>query len=58
LGLLLLLALVGLAVLRSHAGTRLDGFTVDEPWHIVAGAQYVRSGDFRLNPEHPPLTKL
>lgn len=57
-GTLLLLALVGLAVLRSHWGTRLDGFTVDEPWHIVAGTQYVRSGDFRLNPEHPPLTKL
>lgn len=58
LGVALLLALVGLAVLRSHWGTRLDGFTVDEPWHIVAGTQYVRHGDFRLNPEHPPLVKL
>jgi len=53
---LLLLAL--LAVLRSHLGTRLDSFTIDEPWHIVAGASYVQTGDWRLNPEHPPLTKL
>src|SRR5688500_12015673 len=34
-GIALLLSLTGLAVLRSHWGTRLDGFTVDEPWHIV-----------------------
>ncbi|MCG6118686.1 MAG: phospholipid carrier-dependent glycosyltransferase [Aquimonas sp.] len=58
LGLLLLLALVLLAILRSQAGTRLDSFTIDEPWHIVAGASYVATGDWRLNPEHPPLTKL
>jgi hypothetical protein len=53
-----LLALVLLATLRSQAATRLDGFTIDEAYHIVAGASYVRAGDFRLNPEHPPLTKI
>ncbi|MBA2431012.1 MAG: phospholipid carrier-dependent glycosyltransferase [Chthoniobacterales bacterium] len=57
-GLALLLALVLLAIYRSHLGTRLDSFTVDEPYHIVAGTSYVRTGDFRLNPEHPPLMKL
>lgn len=57
-GLALLLALVALAVLRSHAGTQRDGFTVDEPWHVVAGVSYLRTGDYRLNPEHPPLVKL
>lgn len=57
-GLLLILLLTGLAVLRSHHGTKLDGYTVDEPWHIVAGLSYLRTGDFRLNPEHPPLSKL
>ena len=57
-GLGLLTALVLLAIYRSHLGTRLDSFTVDEPYHIVAGASYVRTGDFRLNPEHPPLMKL
>ncbi|MCH8478678.1 MAG: glycosyltransferase family 39 protein, partial [Wenzhouxiangella sp.] len=54
----LLIALVLLAVLRSQMGTRLDSFTIDEPWHIVAGTSYVRTGDWRLNPEHPPLPKL
>ena len=55
---LLLFTLVLLAVLRSHMGTKLDSFTIDEPWHIVAGASYLRTGDWRLNPEHPPLVKL
>ena len=58
LGVALLLALVLLAVLRSWAGTRLDSFTVDEPWHVVAGTSYVRGEGFHLNPEHPPLVKL
>jgi 4-amino-4-deoxy-L-arabinose transferase-like glycosyltransferase len=31
---------------------------VDEPYHIAAGATYLRWGDFRVNPEHPPLVKL
>jgi len=55
-GLLVLLA--ALAVGRSSLGTRLDSFTVDEPWHIVAGTAYVRGGERHLNPEHPPLVKL
>ena len=38
--------------------TRLDGFTVDEAYHIAAGVSYVRYADFRINPEHPPLVKL
>ena len=54
----LLVALVLFAVLRSHVGTRLDSFTIDEPWHIVAGTTYARTGDYSLNPEHPPLVKL
>lgn len=58
LGVILLIALVLLGIARSHVGTRLDSFTIDEPWHIVAGTTYVRTGEFRLNPEHPPLAKL
>lgn len=56
--LVVLLALVLLATARSAVGTRLDSLTVDEPWHIVAGVEYLRANDFRLNPEHPPLVKL
>jgi hypothetical protein len=58
LGAALLVLLSLLAVARSAVGTRLDSFTIDEPWHIVAGSSYVRTGDFRLNPEQPPLVKL
>jgi len=55
---LLLIGLIGGAILRSSLATRLDSFTLDEAWHIAAGVAYVRTGDFRLNPEHPPLVKL
>lgn len=44
--------------MRSAIATRLDGFTIDEAYHIAAGVSYVRLGDFRINPEHPPLMKL
>lgn len=32
--------------------------TNDEPAHIAAGYSYWVTGDFRLNPEHPPFAKL
>jgi hypothetical protein len=54
----LLLLLVGGAIVRSAIATGLDGFTVDEAYHIAAGVSYVRYADFRINPEHPPLVKL
>lgn len=37
---------------------RQESQTYDEAAHIVAGYSYWRTGDFRLNPEHPPLSKL
>jgi hypothetical protein len=55
---LLLLLVVGGAIVRSAVATRLDGFTIDEGYHIAAGVSYVRHGDFRINPEQPPLVKL
>jgi hypothetical protein len=56
--LLMLLGLIGCAILRSGVATRLDSFNIDEAYHIGAGTAYVQTGDFRLNPEHPPLVKL
>ena len=47
-----------LTVVRAAWATRHDGLTIDEPYHLVAGAAYARLGDYRLNPEHPPLVKL
>ena len=35
-----------------------DSLTVDESPHIVSGYSYIIEGDYRLNPEHPPLLKL
>lgn len=34
-----------------------DSGTVDEIAHIPSGYSYDRYGDYRLNPEHPPLAK-
>jgi tetratricopeptide (TPR) repeat protein len=56
--LLLVVLIICCAVLRSAIATRLDDFTLDEPYHIVAGVSYVQRADFRINPEHPPLVKL
>ena len=54
----LALLLVALAILRSAISTSMDGFTIDEAYHIAAGVSYVKYHDFRINPEHPPLVKL
>jgi len=32
--------------------------TVDEPPELTAGYSYWKWGDFRMNPEHPPLAKM
>ncbi len=37
---------------------RGESQTVDEGAHMAAGYSYWRTGNFRLNPEHPPLIKL
>ena len=32
--------------------------TADENFHLVAGYSYIRWGDYRINPEHPPFAKI
>jgi hypothetical protein len=54
----LLIGLILCGILRSAIATRLDSFDLDEAYHITAGVTYARLGDYRLNPEHPPLIKL
>ena len=51
--LMLAVALIVAGAFRSAWATRLDGFTVDEPWHVTAGVAYLRTGEYYLNPEHP-----
>ncbi len=50
---LLLALFAGLAI----ASVRNSSVTGDEVAHLPAGYTYVRTGDFRLNPQHPPLVK-
>ena len=54
----ILIVIISAAIVRSSITTQLDSFTIDEAYHIGAGVAYVETGDFRLNPEHPPLVKL
>ena len=43
----LIAALIVLSAIRLSWATRLDGFMIDEPWHITAGAAHVGVSDFR-----------
>jgi hypothetical protein len=43
--------------LMIHAALQ-ESQTWDEGLHLTAGFSYWKTGDFRLNTEHPPLTKL
>lgn len=49
--------LLGLMLLLGMASMASDSGIVDEVAHIPAGYSYLKFGDFRLNPEHPPLLK-
>lgn len=52
---------VALLVLFAIVSLRLawtDALTFDELAHIPASYSYVAHGDFRLNPEHPPVLKV
>ena len=49
--------IVLVAVVLSVTSLWDDSFIVDEIPHVGAGYSYIAKGDFRLNPEHPPLAK-
>ncbi|MEY3470941.1 MAG: hypothetical protein RLZZ223_291 [Candidatus Parcubacteria bacterium] len=51
----LIVVILGYVAFTSSYG---DSLTVDESPHIASGYSYVSKGDYRLNPEHPPLLKL
>lgn len=40
-----------------YLSSKGDSAIVDEIAHIPSGYSYVTTGDYRLNPEHPPLIK-
>lgn len=35
-----------------------DSITFDETAHLTSGVSYLKTGDFRLAPDHPPLAKI
>jgi len=49
--------IVLVALVLAITGLWDDSFIVDEIPHVGAGYSYITKGDFRLNPEHPPLAK-
>jgi hypothetical protein len=55
----LAIALVALAAtLLSNLASRTKSPTFDEPVHLLSSWLIVNKGDFRVNPEHPPLWKM
>ncbi len=44
--------------LQAVLSMRLKSVTNDEVAHLPAGYAYLKTGDFRMNLEHPPLLKL
>jgi hypothetical protein len=50
--------LLAVFLICGYVSLRGDSATFDETAHIGAGVSYLETGDFRLNPEHPPLAKV
>jgi hypothetical protein len=50
--------LIGVFILQLWLSVRRTSQTWDEGDHIFAGYMSWKTGDFGLNPEHPPLVKL
>lgn len=50
--------LLALFAIAASCSLTFDSVTYDEAAHLVAGVSYLQTGDFRLNPEHPPLAKM
>jgi 4-amino-4-deoxy-L-arabinose transferase-like glycosyltransferase len=48
--------LLAMAILQI-ASVRQESQTWDEGIHLAAGYSYLKTGDLRMNPEHPPLGK-
>ena len=47
-----------IAFAQAWTSMRGKSMTFDELVYIPAGVSYVATGDYRLNPEHPPLAKV
>ena len=52
------IALLSILVLQLAFSIRQESITWDEDDHIYSGYMSLKTGDFGLNPEHPPLVKM
>jgi len=50
--------LLAILVLQLAITIRQESITWDEDDHIYSGYMSLKTGDFGLNPEHPPLVKM
>ena len=51
-------ALLAILLLQLALTIRTESITWDEDDHLYAGYMSLKTGDFGLNPEHPPLVKM
>jgi hypothetical protein len=47
-----------LAAVLAVSSLVTDSATFDEPFHLTAGMSYLKTGDFRMSPDHPPLARV
>jgi hypothetical protein len=52
------IGLLGILVLQMALSIRQESITWDEDDHLYAGYMSWKTGDFGLNPEHPPMVKM
>jgi tetratricopeptide (TPR) repeat protein len=50
--------LIFFLLLQSVFSMAQKSVTSDETTHLSAGYSYLKTGDYRINPQHPPLIKL
>lgn len=50
--------LLALFVLLAVSSSLRQSPTIDEPVHLLGGYSYLKWGDYRVNPEHPPVVKM
>ncbi len=55
---IIVVILLALLALQSFMSMKQKSATSDETPHLSAGYSYLKTGSFKLNPEHPPLVKL
>ena len=55
---LLIVLLLGVFTAVALGTIKNQSPTFDEPLHLLAGYSYLKWGDYRVNPEHPPLAKI